>query len=91
MTGLDERVATNLVSALLKNGFLASDTAYGALVPERTGTPERVHTSTRDTAEFLRLALGVLAGDGSLVLTRGEPTEEVLTSRLASEGVTRQS
>ena len=31
MTGLDERVATNLVSALLKNGFLASDTAYGAL------------------------------------------------------------
>jgi hypothetical protein len=31
MTGLGERVATDLVSALLKKGFLASDTAYGAL------------------------------------------------------------
>lgn len=72
-------------------GVGGGDTAYGALVPGRTGTPERVHTSTVDTAEFLRLALGVLAGDGSLVLTRGEPTEDVLTSRLASEGVTRQS
>jgi hypothetical protein len=31
MTGLSERVATDLVSSLLKNGYLASDSAYGAL------------------------------------------------------------
>ena len=31
MTGLGERVATDLVSSLLKNGYLASDSAYGAL------------------------------------------------------------
>jgi uncharacterized protein (TIGR03089 family) len=65
------------------------DTAYGALVPERTGGPERVHTSTTDTAQFLRLALDTWAGDGSLVLTRGVPTEQALASRLTAEGVTR--
>ena len=31
MTGLGERVATNLISSLLKNGYLATDSAYGAL------------------------------------------------------------
>lgn len=31
MTGLGERVATSLVSALLERGFLASDTPYGEL------------------------------------------------------------
>ena len=31
MTGLGERVATTLISALLKNGYLASDSPYGAL------------------------------------------------------------
>jgi uncharacterized protein (TIGR03089 family) len=67
------------------------DTAYGALVPERSGGAERVHTSTTDTARFLRLALEVWAGDGSVVLTRGEPTEQVLASRLAAEGVTREA
>jgi len=31
MTGLGERVATDLNSSLLKNGYLATDSAYGAL------------------------------------------------------------
>ena len=66
------------------------DTAYDALVPEPVGGPERVHTSTTDTGRVLRLALEVWAGDGSVVLTRGEPTEEVLASRLTAEGVTRR-
>jgi hypothetical protein len=37
MTGLGDRVATSLVSALLERGFLASDTSYGELrfaIPE---------------------------------------------------------
>ena len=51
-------------------------------------TADRVHTMTTDTAAFLALALRALAGDGSLVLTRGQPAEGVLDSRLASEGVT---
>ena len=31
MTGLGARVATDLISSLLKNGYLATDSAYGAL------------------------------------------------------------
>lgn len=31
MTGLGERVATDLISSLLKNGYLASESAYGPL------------------------------------------------------------
>ncbi len=31
MTGLGERVATDLISSLLKKGYLATDSAYGAL------------------------------------------------------------
>jgi uncharacterized membrane protein len=34
------------------------------------------------------LLLGALAGDGSVVLTRGEPGAKALQARLASEGVT---
>ncbi len=64
-----------------------ADTAYGAVVPV-DGTSDRVHTATPDTAAFLRLALSALAGDGSVVLTRGEPSPEALQARLASEGVT---
>ncbi len=64
-----------------------ADTAYGEIVPG-DGTPDRVHTATTDTAAFLRLALGALAGDGSVVLTRGEPGSQTLQARLASEGVT---
>lgn len=63
------------------------DTAYADVVP-RDGTDDRVHTSTADTGTFLRLALRALAGDGSVVLTRGEPHPEVLQARLAAEGVT---
>jgi uncharacterized protein (TIGR03089 family) len=58
------------------------------LVPRDEGTV-RVHTATGDTAAFLRLALGVLAVDGSLVLTRGAPSPDVLEARLQAEGVTR--
>ncbi|MEO7421226.1 MAG: TIGR03089 family protein [Ornithinibacter sp.] len=63
-------------------------TAYGALLPTGDATAARVHTDTSDTAAFLDLALRVLAGDGSIVLTRGAPGTEALESRLASEGVT---
>ena len=52
------------------------------------GTADRVHTASTDTAAFIRLALGALAGDGSVVLTRGEPGSHALQARLASEGVT---
>jgi len=31
MTRLGERVATDLISSLLENGYLATDSAYGAL------------------------------------------------------------
>ena len=64
-----------------------ADTAYGEIVPG-DDTPDRVHTTTTDTAAFLRVALRTLAGDGSVVLTRGEPGAEALQARLASEGVT---
>jgi uncharacterized protein (TIGR03089 family) len=64
------------------------DTAYGELVA-RDATADRVHTATADTAAFLRLALGVLAADGSIVLSRGEPPPDVLAARLEAEGVTR--
>jgi len=30
MTGLGERVATDLISSLLEDGYLATDSAYGA-------------------------------------------------------------
>jgi uncharacterized protein (TIGR03089 family) len=51
----------------------------------------RWHTTTTDTGEFLRLALSVLAADGSLVLSRGTPGDEVLARRLTGEGVTRSA
>ena len=72
-------------------GHPTDATAYETLVPATGRGPERVHTSTTDTARFLRLALEVWAGDGSVVLTRGTPTDEVLASRLSAEGVTRQA
>ena len=65
--------------------------AYAAVVPEAVARGERVHTSTPDTAAFLRLALEVWAGDGSLVLSRGDAGDDVLTSRFVAEGVTRRS
>ena len=64
-------------------------TSFAALLP--AGEPGRVHTATTDTAAFLRTALAAWAGDGSVVLTRGEPTPGVLAARLASEGVTRRA
>jgi uncharacterized protein (TIGR03089 family) len=66
----------------------AGTTTYDTLVPVGSGVPERVHTVTADTVEFLRHALEAWAGDGSLVLTRGRPADDVLRARLESEGVT---
>lgn len=63
-------------------------TAYGDLVREADARASRVHTDTGDTDAFLGLALRVLAGDGSIVLTRGAPSAAALESRLAAEGVT---
>jgi uncharacterized protein (TIGR03089 family) len=62
-------------------------TRYADLVPV-PGSPGRWHTATTDTAAFLRLALEAFAADGSVVLTRGTPTAEVLARRLEAEGVT---
>ncbi|MGL5927681.1 MAG: TIGR03089 family protein [Dermatophilaceae bacterium] len=66
---------------------------YGELVPA-AGVPgeaaPRVHTSTRDTAVFLRIAVNACVAGGSVVLTRGEPDAELLDARLRAEGVTEQ-
>ena len=48
----------------------------------------RTHVLTYDTAVFLKILLTTWAGDGSVVLSRGEPSAEVLAERLATEGVT---
>lgn len=48
----------------------------------------RAHVSTYDTSVFLKILLASWAGDGSVVLSRGEPSAEVLAERLATEGVT---
>ena len=65
----------------------AGEVAFGGLVPA-PGAAERVHTATTDTATFLSTALAAWAGDGSVVLTRGTPADDVLAARRASEGVT---
>ena len=72
--------------AALRNG---GTTTFADLVP----APEagRVHTATEDTVAFLRTALAAWAADGSVVLTRGTPAPDVLDSRRASEGVTRDA
>ncbi|MGB7820174.1 MAG: TIGR03089 family protein, partial [Ornithinibacter sp.] len=66
----------------------AGSTPYDDLFPAWSAAAPRVHTTTRDTADFLALALRVIADDGSIVLTRGHPGEAALESRLAAEGVT---
>ena len=68
------------------------DTAYGVLVTEATasaGVPpgSRVHTTTTDPSDFLRLVLAAWAGGGSVVLSRGAGGFD-LRDRLVSEGVT---
>ena len=64
------------------------ETPYADIVPEHA-TGGRVHTATPNTASFLATTLDAWAGDGSVVLGRGEPTADVLAARLAAEGVTR--
>ena len=78
--------------ALVVDGQTVS---YGELV-EWAGSDEaavvdvnaRAHISTYDTALFLKVLLSTWAGDGSVVLSRGEPSAEALAGRLATEGVT---
>ena len=48
----------------------------------------RAHVSTYDTALFLKVLLRAWSCDGSVVLSRGEPTVEVLAERLVTESVT---
>ena len=83
----DEPDPSDVALRLLGDG----ETTYAAVVPEAAARGERLHTSTADTAAFLRLALEVWAGDGSLVLSRGDAGDDVLTSRFVAEGVTRRS
>ena len=85
----DEPDPSDVALRLLGDGD--GETTYAAVVPEAVARGERVHTSTADTAAFLRLALEVWAGDGSLVLSRGDAGDDVLTSRFVAEGVTRRS
>lgn len=72
-----------------------SPISYGNLVAwagseEATGLAPgaRAHVSTYDTELFLKVLLGAWAADGSLVLSRGEPSAQVLAERLGAEGVT---
>lgn len=65
-------------------------TTFAGLVPT-AGAGGRVHLGTSDTGTLLRTALEVWAGDGSVVLTRGTPDEDVLAARRTSEGVTREA
>jgi uncharacterized protein (TIGR03089 family) len=52
------------------------------------GVGARAHVSTYDTRLFLAVLVAAWAEDGSVVLSRGEPSAEVLAGRLAAEGVT---
>jgi uncharacterized protein (TIGR03089 family) len=81
--------ALRAAGALLTYADLPTGSTGPTRSTDPTGTPQRVHTGTADTAAFLRLALGVWAADGSLVLTRGEPDPVVLAQRLQAEGVTQ--
>ncbi|PKW27212.1 TIGR03089 family protein [Phycicoccus duodecadis] len=65
-------------------------TTFEGLVPT-AAAGGRVHVATSDVGDLLRVTLGVWAGDGSLVLTRGAPDDDVLAARLTSEGVTREA
>jgi uncharacterized protein (TIGR03089 family) len=71
------------------------DVAFGAMsswtgqqdLEDADATP-RLHLSTYDTELFIRTLLTAWEADGSLVLSRGQPSAETLASRLVSEGVT---
>ncbi|MFN2320603.1 MAG: TIGR03089 family protein [Dermatophilaceae bacterium] len=78
--------------ALLTDG---SPISYGALLAwaagdeaEELASQSRVHVATYDTELFLRVLLRTWAGDGSVILSRGEPSAEDLARRLLTEGVT---
>lgn len=69
---------TTISYADLADWAAAQDIAPGA----------RAHLSTYDTALFLQVLLRTWGGDGSIVLSRGEPPADVLAERLATESVT---
>jgi uncharacterized protein (TIGR03089 family) len=52
------------------------------------GAQARAHVSTYDTELFLKVLLRTWEGDGSVVLSRGEPSAPTLTERLVTEAVT---
>ena len=58
-----------------------------AEVPE-LAEQARAHVATYDTRLFLTVLLRAWAADGSVVLSRGEPSAEALAGRLVTEGVT---
>jgi len=62
--------------------------SYADVVP--TGTPpgSRIHLLDPAPEDLLRTTLGAWAVDGSVVLSRGTATAEVLSARSAAEGVT---
>lgn len=64
--------------------------AYGELMEwaGTLGADARAHLATDDPAVFLGTLLRAWASGGSVVLTRGEPSEESLAERLATERVT---
>lgn len=68
-------------------------TPYSALVAQAGTVPlrpvGRVHLIDPDLAAFLTEALRVWAGDGSLVLTRGELEADARAGRERAEGVTQ--
>ena len=57
----------------------------------RAARPVEVHTTTNDTADFLRTCPGPWAADGSVVLSRGRRRRHVLRARRDLEGVTRDA
>lgn len=65
-------------------------TSYDEVVPHGAAAGTRVHLTDPTTSRLLRSALGAWAVDGSVVLTRGAPTAEVLVARRAAEGVTAE-
>lgn len=48
----------------------------------------RAHISTYDTGLFLKILLSAWSCDGSVVLSRGQPSAETLAERLLTEAVT---
>lgn len=75
--------ATDDDPALIVGG---ARTAYGDLVLPQASSAERRHLTTTGTADFLTTSLALWAADGSVVLSRGEASADVLAERSRTEG-----